>query len=247
MSDVDSGPTDNRAIAFLAAFNDIESYLRESLEARRTDSFRWMVDQAGRRHLLTESQAVSLKEFAELRNAISHGRYSSNMRPIAEPLPEAVAEIERIRDLLYHPPLAMAVLGQHQVKIFRPGDSIKTVLMAMRSSTISQFPIYDQGRCVGLLTTNTIARWVAADLDDNDHLDASSVAEVLSYAESRDRALFLPRSVSAQEALDKMITPARDGSVPRAGVITEHGRLDQRPIRIIGSSDVASLMEALSE
>lgn len=237
----------NRAVPFLAAFNDIEAFLRELLSARKSDNFRWMVDLAVRKHLLSDDHAGELKEFAELRNAITHGQYTEDMRPIAEPLPETVAEIERIRDLLRDPPTALGVLGQHEVHTFAPGDDIRDALRIIRKTKISQFPIYEGGRCVGLLTTNTIARWVAADLDDNDHLDARSIAEVLDWAEENDRAAFLSKDVLAQEALDELTTPRKDGSLPRAAIITEHGRKDQRPIRVIGGSDLAELLDALNK
>ena len=235
----------NRAIPFLAAFNDIEAHLRGLLNAKKSDNFRWMVDQAVRRHLISEDHAGNLKEFAELRNAISHGQYTEDMRPIAEPLPETVADIERIRDILRDPPTALGVLGHHEVRTVAPDDDIREALRVIRTTTISQLPIYDNGRCTGILTTNTIARWVAADLDDNDHLDARSVAEVLDWAEDNDRAVFLPKDVLAQEAIDALTTPRKDGSMPRAAIITEHGRKDQRPIRVIGGSDIAVLMEAV--
>lgn len=237
--------TDNRAIPFLAAFNDIESHLREALGAKKSDSFRWMVGQAHKRHLISEDQAADLREFGDLRNAISHGRYTDDLRPIAEPMPETVTEIEHIRDILRDPPLALSVLGPQEVRTFSPTAAIGSVLKVIRETQISQFPVYDNGTSVDLLTTNTIARWVAADLDDNDHLDARSVAEVLRYAESTDRAVFLPRDVTAQATLDAMTTPAKDGTLPRAGLITEAGRKDQRPIRVIGGSDIAVLMEAV--
>lgn len=236
----------NRAIPFLAAFNDIEDFLRDLLNAKKSDNFRWMVDLAARKHLLSDEHADDLKEFAELRNAISHGLYTEDMRPIAEPLPETVAEIERIRDLLRDPPKALGVLGHHDVHTFSPGDDIREALRIIRKTRISQFPIYEGGRFVALLTTNTIARWVAADLDDNDHLDASSVAEVLDWAEENDRAVFLAKDVLAQEAIDALTTPRKDGSLPRAVILTEEGRKDQRPIRVIGGSDLAELLDAVN-
>lgn len=237
---------ENRATPFLAAFNDIEQHLRSQLGAKNSDSFRWMVDKAARKHLLSEKHANELKEFAELRNAISHGRYTDDLRPIAEPLAETVEEIEKIRDILQNPPLALEVLGHHQeVHTFSPDDDIRDVLKVLRATTISQFPVYQEGRAVDLLTTNVIARWVAADLDDNDHLDARTVAEVLDYAESNDRAVFLPRDVTAQEALDAMLIPDKVAGLPRAALITEHGKDTQKPIRVIGGSDVIELRNAV--
>ena len=37
----------------------------------------------------------------------------------------------------------------------------------IKDKDFSQIPIYDEGRFTALLTTNTIARWVAGDLSDN--------------------------------------------------------------------------------
>lgn len=235
----------NRAVPFLAAFNDIEAHLRDVLGAKRSDSFRWMVGQARRRHLLSETFADELQEFAQLRNAISHGPYR-NHRPIAEPLPEAVEAIEFIRDALHDPPTTMSVLGDQKVVTVSPADDIRVALRILRTTTISQFPVYEGGRCVDLLTTNTIARWVAADLDDNDHLDGRTVRDVLDYAESSDYAVFLPRDVLAQEALDALTTPPKGKPLPRAAIITEVGRADHQPVRVIGGSDLAALVEAVS-
>ncbi|MGP6173068.1 hypothetical protein [Corynebacterium sp. A21] len=238
-----SGPA-NRAIPFLAAFNEIEQHLRHILQAKKSDGFSWMVRQAHRRHLLRDPQSEALQAFADLRNAISHGTYRDN-RPIAEPLPETVAEISRIRDLLLDPPLALSVLGPHQVRSFAPDDDVREALHIIRVTKISQFPIYQGETFLALLTTNTIARWVAADLDDNDHLDARTIEQVLAFAEDSDAAVFLPREVTAREVIDALTAVDPEGALPRAVLLTEHGRRDQRPIRVIGGSDVALLLDAV--
>ena len=80
----------NRAVPFLAAFNSIEKFLRSELDAKRSDSFSWMARLAAEKGIITLEQSETLQEFADLRNAISHGEYD-NLRPIAEPLPETVA------------------------------------------------------------------------------------------------------------------------------------------------------------
>ncbi len=237
-------PAPNRAIPFLAAFNDIENHLRGVLSAKKSDGFGWMVRLAEKKHLISDTHSEALQAFADLRNAISHGTYN-NYRPIAEPLPETVEQISRIRDLILDPPTAMGVLGGQQVRLVAPGDPIRHALGVIRSTEISQFPVYDGEGYVALLTTNTIARWVAADLDDNDHLDARTVAEVLDYAEHSDRAGFLPRGATAQEVVDAMTQPGRDGNLPRAILLTEHGKPHQKPLRVVGGGDLGVLLDAL--
>lgn len=237
MSARDDTPADP-AVAFLAAFNDIEAHLRSQLNAKRSDSFRWMVRLAEKKHLISAQQSEALDAFAELRNAISHGPYN-NLRPIADPRPDTVAMIQHLRDLLLDPPVALQALPPQTVRTLQVGDPIADALRIIRTTEISQFPVYDGGSYVALLTTNTIARWVAADLSDNSILDASTVAEVLDYAESSDSAVFMPRTATAQEVIDVMTGP----ELPWSVIVTEHGKPSQKPLRLISGRDMRSLIE----
>ena len=127
---------------------------------------------------------------------------------------------------------------------FAPDDDIHSPLTTLRESKISQFPIYDGTKYVGLLTTNAIARWVAADVGADDRLDAKTVAEALHYSESQDQAVFLPRTATAVAVLNALTTPLADGTLPRAAIITEAGRDTQRPLAVATASDIPNLMEA---
>lgn len=177
------------ARSFLAAFNSIEQHLRSTLKARNSDGFSWMVRLANQKRLLTDAHCRDLLQFAELRNAIVHGELFDG-QPIAEPHPQIIQRIEAIRDALVSPALAIEILGPKPVEILRPDSSITRALSLIRDTTISQFPVYRGERFVGLLTTNTVARWVANNLDDNGHLDAATVADVITYAEHTESVEF---------------------------------------------------------
>lgn len=234
----------SRAIPFLAAFNDIEAHLRVVLDAKRSDSFWWMVDRARDRHLLSGRQAEVLKDYGNLRNAISHGRYNDG-EPIAEPHPEVVKEIENLRVILTNPPQALEVLGRQEVQTVAPDTSVKEVLALIASNDYSQIPVYAGNEFKQLLTTNTITRWVAADLGDNNQIDAATVSEVLKFGEPLDQAVFLPRTVTAQEALDALSEPDAQGTHPFAAIVTETGKPHQSPLRIITTADLGQLIDAV--
>ena len=237
-------PAPNRAISFIAAFNDIEAHMRYELKARPSDSFKWMVGLFLKKSWINEQQAIELRAFSDLRNAISHGQYR-NGQPIAEPLPETVEEIESLRDLMMDPPTAMELLGPQDVIAMTPADSIHKALAILRKTPISQFPVYEGTEYIALLTTNTIARWVAADLDDNDHLDGRSVQEVLEFAERGDHAEFLPADATGYQVIEALTTPSSRGLLPRAVILTESGKVDEQPVRIIGGGDLLRLIDAL--
>ncbi|MFC3850771.1 hypothetical protein ACFORJ_11445 [Corynebacterium hansenii] len=232
------------ATAFLASFNDIEAHLRRELRAKQSDGFKWMVNLAHRRHLLSDGQRSALMAFSDLRNAISHGEYR-NGRPIADPLPETVADIERLARNLIDPPLVLGVLPPRRPVTVTPEDSVEKVFAVLAESTYSQFPVYeggvDGGTCTALLTTDAIAIWVAHDYGDDGRLEAKTVSDVLEWAGSRDEPYFMPRAVTVQDAVAALTIPGEDGLVPRALIITEHGRPDQKPLRVVGGADLPAL------
>lgn len=229
------------AVEFMTAFNDIEAFLRQQLRARNSDSFKAMVGWAERDHLITSAHHVALDAFSDLRNSITHGSYRDG-RAIADPRPDVIAEIQAIRGLLLDPPVAMTVLEQQQVRTLRPGDSVNAALEIIRSTSISQIPIYEGRTFVALLTTNTIARWVAADLAADDRIDAQTITDMLRYAEASDNCDFLPRTATALEVIDQLTGPALPWSV----IITETGEQHQRPLRVISGHDVGTLLDSVA-
>lgn len=99
-------------------------------------------------------------------------------------------------------------------------------------------------RC-DLATANVVARWIAADLADDNHVTSVAVGKVLEYAEASDRAAFLPRTATAQEALDALTELAKDGTHPCALIFTEDGAKNKRPLSIATPTDLAVLVDAL--
>ena len=115
----------------------------------------------------------------------------------------------------------------------------------IKDKDFSQIPIYDEGKFIALLTTNTIARWVAADFSDNQELNAADIADIVKYQEPGDRAIFLTRTVTVQQTMDRLSETDNQGHRPCAAVITEHGKVDERPLRLVAPADLPVLMDAL--
>ncbi|OFN77491.1 MULTISPECIES: CBS domain-containing protein [Corynebacterium] len=236
--------SDNSLARFFSAFNDIEQFLRQAVGAKNSDSFWWIVDRAHDKHLLSKRQAEQLKDLGNLRNAIAHGRYFDG-EPIATPHPQVLAQLENLQRLLTDPPTAQSLLANREVTTLGPDTPIMEALRLINRTGYSQIPIYDSGAYQALLTTNVIARWVAADLGDDGVVNAASISAVLEFAEKKDRAEFLPRNASAQEVIDALTEPAADGTHPSAVLLTEQGKPSQRPLAIATPADLAVLVDAL--
>ena len=88
-------------------------------------------------------------------------------------------------------------------------------------------------------------RWVPADFSDKDKLDAADSADRAKYQEPSDRAIFLARTVSVQETMDHLSETDSQGHRPYAAVITEHGKVNETPLRLVTPADLPVLFDAL--
>ena len=176
-------------VRFMSAFNEIEEYLRRSLNEPEHVEFAHLARRFADRQRLTRAQRDALSAFSSLRNAIAHGRYFDG-HSIADPVPDVVEDIERLRGLIMRPPTAMGAVSRETVRIVRPESPLVSALELVRAFDYSQLPVYDKGRNVGLLTTNAIARWLAEQLGGEVGLaEGVPISEVMQYAEPQDQGL----------------------------------------------------------
>jgi len=235
----------SRGDRFLAAFNEIEDRFRRVLGLDEHAEFAQMARQYADRKRLPPVQREALVAFAALRNAISHGRFY-NGQPIAEPVQEMVAEIERLRDQITSPPVALTVLGGRQVCLTSPGEPISAALELVDRFDYSQIPVYDDTRYVSILTTNAIARWLAHQLILNQGLaEGETVHRVLAFAESHERAKLVRRTITVAEAIDQLAHGGEERTPVTALIVTDGGKTTDKPIRVIANHDLPTLSAAL--
>jgi CBS domain-containing protein len=228
----------------MAAFNDIEDLFRRTLRADAHTEFSALTNRYAERKWLTRDQRDALTAYASLRNAIAHGRYF-NGRPIADPVPEVVEGIERLRDLLERPPKALSAVSGQQVKTVHPDDDLQSALSLIGGFDFSQLPVYGE-EYVGLLTTNAIARWLAAQLDENGGLaETTLIRQVLQFVEEQDRGYLAPRTLGASEAIDLLEHGANNASPVAAVIITDTGKAHERPLAVVVRDDLPALYAAV--
>lgn len=234
------------AADFLSAFNDLEDFFTASLEVNTHTKFAALLQRYDDKHHLPRSQLAALRAFASLRNAISHGTYRDG-RPIAQPLLETVREMQRIRDLVMRPPTAMSVLEVRGVCTVSPRDKLSEALRYVREFDFSQLPMYDGSTYVGLLTTNTIARWLAAQFVAYDAMAGEErLAEVVKFAEVTDRAVQLPKVATVVDVVRELTEDEDDGAPPPTAVIfTAGGGVDEEPLGVAVAADLPVLIPAL--
>ncbi|MDO4686460.1 MAG: hypothetical protein Q4A92_07900 [Corynebacterium sp.] len=233
----------NRATAFIAAFNDIEYYLRKNYGSHNSEGFRTLVRIAMQDQAIPQVHADALFAFADLRNAISHGTYNKG-RPIAEPFEDTVSEIEALRDLITTPPTAIGVLGGCTPHVITPSTTIIDALRILHTDEVSVLPVYRQS-FVFLLTTDIIVRWVAEDLEDDGRVSAHTVEDLAPYASKMDTAHFSRLDLSAASAIHHFTDPGHSGILPRAIILNGKGSPKQPPVRVIDRTELPKLVQAL--
>lgn len=148
------------------------------MNAKNSDSFRWIVDRVYDKQMMTKKQVEALKDFGNLRNAIAHGRYFDD-ELLAFPHPKAVEQIEKLQALLTSPLQALSILPPHDVATLDIDADVQEALALIAFTRL--FP----DTCV-----------------QRPRVSSVPINVVLEHSEATDRAAFLPQTASAQQALE---------------------------------------------
>ncbi|MFW2381128.1 MAG: CBS domain-containing protein [Acidimicrobiales bacterium] len=229
-----------RAVEFLDLYADLEKHFRRSLGAENIKSFSVMVKELSKRDRIVSRFRDELLQWHDLRNAIVHERRGGG-QVIAEPVPEALAEFERLANVLSAPP-KLSSHFQREVARVAPSDSVRTATETMRDRGFAQLPVYDDGGLHGLLTATAVARWLASAWKPGVS-EATTVAEVLEEADDHAAWRLLDRDATFTDALGLFDQAHDAGTRLVAIVITHDGKRSQKPIGILTTADLPALID----
>jgi predicted transcriptional regulator len=228
-----------RSDRFLAAFSRIERRVRTIAAGKKEEGFAAWLSIAARKNPAVRQYKTDLQEFADLRNAIVHER--GNGEPIAEPHQKTVERLEQIAGLLTQPP-AVESLGTMKVTTFSPTDRIGKAAKAMLEDDFSQVPVYQDGKFCNLLTSETIARWIAHKFGSElDILEEETIEQVLQYREEDSVYEFVPRKTPIIEVLQLFDEITHKGKALDAVIVTQNGKENEKPLHILTVYDLPRL------
>jgi predicted transcriptional regulator len=227
---------------FLDAFASIEEHLRKTLDANTYITFNELVQKAASRDRSVRRLGDQLKDLAELRNFLVH-KFKSE--PLAFPSELTVRRIQVIRDELLSP-VKLVDLFHTPVQTCSPSDAIGLATKKMRDGSFSQLPVYSASNLAGLLTAETVARWLAAQLADGvGILEERTVEEVMKHEEGTHSYLVMGRSRTADDALSEFDDHMHAGKVLDAIILTHNGNDRERPLGIVTTADQTKLRSAI--
>ncbi len=230
---------------FLNAFNKIEKHLRVLTGETKEIPFGTIMNKAASIDSTVRYYSRDLREFADLRNAIVHE--STDGHVLAEPNDRTVGEIERIIAILIEPPNAFTIF-KREVLTFETLDSIATAVRFLSEKSFSQAPVYESGRFVGLLSSNTITRWLGRNIEEDIiSLSETPLSTVLDYTEDKYHYKLIARNASIFSVIEAFIDYNKRGEILEAIFITDSGKKSEKLLGIITTWDLPEIYSILEK
>jgi len=228
---------------FLDTYALLEKHLRAEAKLDRCASFYQLVDRAAGAKSSVRRFKDDLKEYADLRNAIVHERSDGHV--IAEPHERAVQGIARILEALTRPPKVIPMF-QRRVVGRSLQDTIGSAVTDMRGGDFSQLPILNGENVVALLTSETVVRWLAAEVSNEIvSLWETKIEDVLPHVEDPDHYCLVAKTASLHDVVSSFEEFTSKGKDLAAVLVTEGGKPNQKLMGIVTVFDLPAILGAL--
>jgi predicted transcriptional regulator len=236
---------DDLSSRFLDAFTAIEKWLRKQVNSPQWSDFPELVDSVSESNYSVRRHNSFLKDVNKVRNLFVHNY--SRSKPMAVPTSHAVEHIVAIRNELLSPP-SLISLAASPVEQCRPTDPLGWSVKKMYDGVLSQLPIYDGEKCVGLLTAETIARWLANHLGDGLGLvEEKPIADVMQHQEDHENYTFMAKTATIADGFAAFDDFLHRGKRLEAILITHSGSASEKPLGIVTINDIPKLRRAIQE
>ncbi|ARI79107.1 CBS domain-containing protein [Halobacillus mangrovi] len=222
---------------FEITFNQIHQHLKELNGYPKNDNFVELLQRSKLKHSVIRVHFDQLKQYAKLRNAIVHEKTSGDYY-IATPHEKVVEELERIKQILEKPPLAIE-FATRPVLFYKEETPLVHVMEAFDQHGISQFPIYsDEREFIGLLTNDGVVRYISRSVQDG-VIDLSQVkAKELISNELIPDVEFLAATGTVFDLEERFEKSLEEERKLKAVILTESGGADELPIGIVTTWDL---------
>lgn len=179
-----------------------------------------------------------LSMFREIRNLFEHNIDTRKAIIIPD---DTVSKLTVIYEKIVNPP-KIGSFAKKEPMCFEKGCQIDVVLKEMVKNDFSQVPVMSSGQFYGLLTTNTIARWLGYRLMEDGIVDNENTIEaVMQYEEFKLNYSFMSRNNNLLEVIDEFTKKIDNYPYFDAILITEKGDSKQKLLGIVTKSDLPEL------
>lgn len=223
---------------FEVAFNQVHDALRDIVQIN-DDRFVVLVKVGAKKYQMIETYKKDLEQYARLRNAIVHEKMEIGFY-IAEPNAKVVSHIEKIANVFNRPNYSLSIATK-KVVFFDYHDSILKVTDAIKLYGYSKFPVYKNKKCVGLLTSSSIVKWMAQNMESSlVNLADIHVAEIMNY-EKEYPIEIVSKEINIFEVENLFEKAHKKKRKIEAVIVTENGKEDETPLGMITLWDLIQI------
>lgn len=224
------------AIRFLNAYASIERSLNQMLCKNDYIPFKRLVHLAARNNKIVAKNEETLKEYADLRNAIVHQR-SRTEEIIAEPIDSVTENIEHIADLL-NADESVYAYSTTPVRCADEHTTVKEGYYLIHEISGDKLPVYRNEEFIGLVTMDQLAGWMVNGNSENE--------PVMNLIEDdKGMTVFMARNQSIMDAVLFFDQTVKDSGSAPVILVTETGKPQEKPIGILSTHDLSRILAAL--
>lgn len=227
---------------FVTAFNQIEQWLNKQCRTTKYETFSTLLEKC-QGHPIVGRYTFELRTFGQLRNMLAHDRRAGH--PIATVHAQTVVEIKTILNLLLSPP-SLGSVAKRRVYTCKPHDPIRPVLAIMHHEDYSQVPVYTEAGLAGLLNTEAVSRWLAAELNRGEGIYGDeTVADAMEHRSKVKTFHVLGEGQTVVDAFKLFEDGYEKGRSVDAVIVTKHGKRLESATGIITEFDLPGLRDYL--
>ncbi len=234
----------DRAERFIHLFNQIDEFLRATVQERRKDwdrhsSFGSVVREVAKFNGRVRECKDDLIEFADLRNALVHTAGLNGVRYLAEPYPEVIERFEELVASIVDPKRAIHI-GTREPRRFEPDEPLSEAIAFMSESGFGQIVVQGDGDAM-LVSSRGITNWIGSHLQDGSvRLEDVPLSDVVPDEPDGSFAI-IGRDTTIDDIrarFQALVSPNGDRLI--ALIVTHSGKPGEKAIGIITAWDVVS-------
>lgn len=226
---------------FLEDWKKLEDFIETNTRVSGEREFRRRLEQVALTNPLIRINKTEILQIYEIRNVIAH---ENSDKYYAYPNDYSANKLKALIEGIQRPKTVLSVVNNKPI-VFRPGDSLLKVLSIIKKTQISQFPVYDGNDCGHTISTNGIALWLSAHVEEDgsfvQDLSRVTVAEVLRYHEKHDDPRFIHRQMTVEE-FGTLVEKHED---TRLWIVTESGKPNEKAIGVVSAYDIPEIISKI--
>jgi predicted transcriptional regulator len=244
MEDCNMNQSRSNAEAFLTIYNELDKYMRVTLEKETWVSHPSLLREMAETNNLFKRYYNLLCDMAELRNAIVHNPHSGTIEPIAEPHSEILKLYEDIKEAVLHPPLALEILAVQREDIFTTTMDANAhhVMQTMINNSYTHVPVLQGDTLLGVFSEHTVFSYLVRNhifaLDKDILIGEFSELIPLDKHES-EYFEFVPRVATVVDVEELFMEDIKNQKRLSAVFITETGEPREKILGMITPWDLA--------